>query len=111
MVIAISDVSQAQSLEVRPHDSEDLVKSNSETVWVDDTFNDMMACFAIGTPPLESAQEHASQMTKEKLCEVTLLRLQVLIPEENSLLMSLHTCQILWECPLAFYYGTILNGD
>lgn len=46
MVIAISDVSEAQSLEVRPHDSEDLVKSNSETVWVDDTFNDMMACFA-----------------------------------------------------------------
>ena len=95
-----------------PNESEDLAKNNLENeVWVKTTLNDMMAHFGIGTQPLESAREHASQTTKEKLCEVTLLGLQVWILEENSMLMSLHAYHILWECPLAFCYGTILNGD
>ena len=42
-----------------------MAKSNPENaVWVEDTLNDMIAWFAIGTPPIENAREDVSPMAK-----------------------------------------------
>lgn len=42
-----------------------MAKSNLENaVWVEDTLNDMIACFTIGTPPIENEWEDVSPMAK-----------------------------------------------
>ena len=60
MVIKLSSASQVTALGVRPNESEDLAKNNSDKGWVNDTLNDLMYGFNIGTSPLEDAQEDVS---------------------------------------------------
>jgi hypothetical protein len=54
MAIALSSASQVTASGVRSN------KNNSDKGWVDDTINDLMSGFNIGTPPLEDAQEDVS---------------------------------------------------
>jgi hypothetical protein len=54
MAIALSSASQVTASGVRSN------KNNLDKGWVDDTINDLMCGFNIGTPPLEDAQEDVS---------------------------------------------------
>jgi hypothetical protein len=56
MAIALSSASQVTASGVRSN------KNNSDKGWVDDTINDLMSGFNIGTPPLEDAQEDVSMV-------------------------------------------------
>jgi hypothetical protein len=61
--------------DIGPNESEDLVKNNLESNWVDDTLNDIAATFDIGTLPLGMLRRMSLWPSRGSLCRSVLLRL------------------------------------
>lgn len=91
MAIVLSSASQVIASGVCPNESEDLAKNNLDKGWVDDTHNDLMFGFNIGTPPLEDAQEDVSPVFQGEPVQDDPARAPSLVPEGKSLSSSQHT--------------------